>query len=303
MSWTSRKVAYQLGGEVIRGTFYLPGAKDGQPLPCVVLGHGWGMVAGGDLEEYAHAIVARGIAALTFDYRHLGKSDGQPRQHLDPNRQIEDFYAGISFVRSQPEIDGARIGVWGSSYGGGHALSVAATDPRVKCVVSQVPTISSWRAAKERMTTEAWTAQWDAFIADREAVFAGADMKTQKTVSDDPAERVTYPDNASFEYMASEGRRCPEWRDYTTLASVALARNYEPGSYLYRITSVPVLMIIADQDTTTPYQLQREAFDALTTTKKLLEVPGGHYSVYREHFQETSTAAADWFEAHLSIGS
>lgn len=300
MDVTSREVRYAVAGEEVVGTLHLP-AKFGRPrLGGVVLGHGWGMVAGGDLDDYARAIVARGLAALTFDYRNLGKSGGSPRQHIDPWRQVEDFRAGISFLRRRPEVDPERIGIWGSSYGGGHALAVTAIDPRVRCVVSQVPTISSWRAARSRMDDAAWVAQWAAFIADREATFGGAEPATIQSVSDDPSAAVAYRGEDSYIYMSSEGKRCPTWRNYTTLASLELARSYEPGSFLYRITDVPLLMIVARGDKTTPIDLQRDAYASLTTKKALLEVEGGHYSVYTEHFGKTSSAAADWFEIHLS---
>lgn len=257
------------------------------------------MVAGGDLDDYAIEIASRGIAALTFDYRNLGKSDGKPRQHLDPNKQVEDFKAAISFLRTQNTIDPDKIGIWGSSYGGGHVLTVAATDPRVRCVVSQVPTISSWRAAKSKLTPQAWENQWERFIKAREAAFSGETPSVQKTIGVNPDEVVSYPDRDSYNYMTTQGARCPEWKDYTTLSSLELARNYEPGVYIYRITETPVLMIIASRDTTTPHELQREAFAAMTCPKQLLEVEGGHYVVYQEEFEKTSNAAADWFVKHL----
>lgn len=299
MGLVSRSIEFTVDGDVVRGTFYLPEHLPNIVLPGVVFGHGWSMVAGGDLEDYAKAIVNKGFAALTFDYRNLGKSDGTPRQHIDPTKQVEDFKAGISFLRQQAEVDPERIGVWGSSYGGGHVLSIAATDPRVRCVVSQVPTISSWRAAKNRMEPALWKAQWQAFTDEREAIFTGSEMRTQITTSENPADNAAYPDKGSFVYMTSEGKRCPEWRNYTTLASLELARNYEPGAYIYRITDTPVLMIIASHDITTPHELQRDAFKDLSSTKQLLEVDGGHYSVYQEHFEKTSSAAANWFEKHL----
>ncbi|ACB96544.1 alpha/beta hydrolase [Beijerinckia indica] len=299
MAFTSRNVHYTVGSDDIVGTFYLPEDNGPRRVGCVVLGHGWGMVAGGDLEDYARAIVECGLAALTFDYRNLGKSGGMPRQHIDPWKQVEDFRAGISFVRSQREVDGERIGIWGSSYGGGHALTVTAIDPRVRCAVSQVPTINSWRAARARLDAAAWNAQQAAFIADREAVFAGAEPATIQSVSADPAASVAYRGEESYRYMSGEGQRCPEWRNHTTLASIELARGYEPGSYLRRITDVPLLMIVADRDTITPTDLQREAFASLATEKALLEVEGGHYAVYQEHFDKTSSAAAEWFASHL----
>lgn len=300
MSVRSSIVEFDVHGDPVVGTFYLPAGDESAGLPCVVLGHGWGMVAGGDLEDYAKAIVARGFAALTFDYRNLGKSGGAPRQHIDPWKQVEDFRAAISFVRAQPSVDAERIGIWGSSYGGGHVITVTALDSRVRCAVSQVPTINSWRAARERLDDAAWTARDRAFIADREAAFGGAPLTTVQTISDDPSRPAAYPDAASFNYMSGQSKICPEWKPFTTLASLELATSYLPGAYLERITDVPFLMIVADNDTTTPTHLQREGFGQLRSgTKKLLEVPGGHYTVYQEHFAQTSRAAADWFEDHL----
>ena len=75
----------------------------------------------------------------------MGASDGQPRQHIDPWDQIEDYKNAITYAENLPEIDPARIGIWGISYSGGHVLIVAATDPRVKSVVSNVPVIDGYQ--------------------------------------------------------------------------------------------------------------------------------------------------------------
>lgn len=293
-------VDFRSEGTTIRGTLYLPGKLPPAPLPCVVFGHGWGMVAGGDLEDFAALTVARGMAALTFDYRHLGKSDGVPRQHINPWQQVEDFRSAVSFVRHRAEVDADRIGVWGSSYGGGHVLVVAATDPRVKCAVAQVPTISGWQAAKRRMSAESFAAFQAALIADRENYSLGLAPALIQTVSDDPAVPAAYTDAASHAYMMGQAARCPDWLNFTTLSSLELARCYEPGAYAYRISETPLLMVVADQDRVTPVDLQRDTFARVPCLiKDLLEVPGDHYSVYGEHFSTTSTAAADWFDRYL----
>ena len=85
-----------------------------------------------------------GFAALIFDYRRMGASDGEPRQHIDPWDQIEDFKNAITFASNQPELDSDRIGIWGISYSGGHVLIIGATDPRVKAVVSNVAVIDGY---------------------------------------------------------------------------------------------------------------------------------------------------------------
>ncbi|MBU8867812.1 alpha/beta hydrolase [Paenarthrobacter sp. MMS21-TAE1-1] len=263
------------------------------------MAHGWGMVSGGDLEDYAGAIVGAGLAALTFDFRHLGASEGEPRQDIDPYRQIEDYRAAISYVRTRPEVEGERIGVWGSSYSGGHALVTAAIDRRVRCVVAQVPTISGWQAAQQRVSVGDLAAQREWFTRDREARFAGAKGQTITMISADPSEKVAYPGEESYDYMSAQGKICPNWRNEVSVRSLELARTYEPGAYIERIAPTPLLMIIADADTTTPTGLQQNAYQRAYHPKRLLLVPGGHYSVYTEHFEETSKAAAEWFGRHL----
>lgn len=297
---SSEKVEFRVDGSLVSGTFYTP-SDSGAPFPVVVMAHGWGMVSGGDLEDYAGALVGAGFAALTFDFRHLGASEGEPRQDIDPYRQIEDYRAAISYVRTRPETDGERVGVWGSSYSGGHALVTAAVDRRVRCVVAQVPTISGWRAAQQRVSAGDLAAQQEWFNTDREARFAGANGQTIPMISADPFEKVAYPGEESYDYMSAQGRICPTWRNEVTVRSLELARTYEPGAYIQRIAPTPLLMIVADADTTTPTDLQQEAYQRARHPKRLLMVPGGHYSVYTEHFTETSKAAVEWFRQHLEV--
>ncbi|MGO2733906.1 alpha/beta hydrolase [Psychrobacter sp.] len=87
----SEKIEFPIHGEFIRGTLYLPSNHTTNKLPGVVLAHGWAMTAGGDLEDYAQIIAQHNIICLTIDFRNLGASTGQPRQHLDPHQQIEDL--------------------------------------------------------------------------------------------------------------------------------------------------------------------------------------------------------------------
>ena len=74
----------------------------------------------------------------------MGASDGEPRQHLDPWKQIEDYRNAISYLETRPDIDSERIGAWGISYSGGHVLILGVIDPRVKAIVSNVPVIAGY---------------------------------------------------------------------------------------------------------------------------------------------------------------
>lgn len=293
-------IEFSVDGDIVRGTKYVPRGFEGL-LPAIVMGHGWSMVTGGDLEDYAAVVANRGLVVITFDFRHLGRSDGEPRQEINPYKQIEDFRGAISFARNCPEIDPDRIGIWGTSYSGGHALVVAAVDERVKCVVSQVPTISGYEAGLRRAPHEQAKGFRRLLEEDREARFRGEIPGTMQTVSATPGAKVAYPQQDSYEYMMFEGSRCSSWRNEVTLRSLELARQYEPGSYIRRIGPTPLLMIVADDDGLTPTDLQQDAFNQAHYPKELLLVEGGHYSVYTDHFDRTSSAAADWFEQNLAV--
>ena len=140
---SSQAVEFRSGGEVVRGDLYLP-EGDG-PFPVVVMAGGWCYVKELRQPQYAAEFVRRGFAALIFDYRYLGASDGEPRQHLDPWKQIEDYRNAISYLETRPDIDADRIGVWGISYSGGHVLILGVIDPRVKVIVSNVPVIDGYQ--------------------------------------------------------------------------------------------------------------------------------------------------------------
>ena len=105
-SGSAEKIEFRVVGSLVRGTLYTPSTAGG-PLPAVVMAHGWGLVSGGDLEDYASAFVGAGFAALTFDFRHLGASEGEPKQDMDPYRQT---LARSPTTTCQPKARSARTG-------------------------------------------------------------------------------------------------------------------------------------------------------------------------------------------------
>ena len=81
-----------------------------------------------------------------------------------------------------PEVDADRIGVWGSSYSGGHVLVLGAIDRRVKCVVWQVPLISGYRNARRMIRAD--------FIAGSAHVRRGSREPLRRAAAgDDPGRR------------------------------------------------------------------------------------------------------------------
>jgi dienelactone hydrolase len=92
------------------------------------MAHGYAGVRQHGIARFADAFAAAGFVVLLHDHRSFGVSGGEPRQDIDPWRQIADWRRAISYLESRPEVDASRIGIWGSSYAGGHSLVLGATD-------------------------------------------------------------------------------------------------------------------------------------------------------------------------------
>src|SRR5256885_834878 len=138
-----------------RAGLFMPAA--GRP-PLVILGHGLGATREYGLEPFGQRFADAGIAALVFTYRHSGDSGGEPRQLLDIERQLGDWAAALAYARTLEGIDGQRIALWGTSFGGGHVIEAAARDGAVAAVVSQCPFtdgLAATRAASPRSLVRA----------------------------------------------------------------------------------------------------------------------------------------------------
>jgi uncharacterized protein len=112
------------------------------PHPMVVLAHGFGANHTMALGRYEQHFAASGIGTLAFDYRHLGESEGLPRQRLSLRQHRQDIAAAIDFVRELPDADSGRVALWGTSLGAMHVLRVAADRTDVAAVVVQCPIVS-----------------------------------------------------------------------------------------------------------------------------------------------------------------
>ena len=135
--------------------------EEGEKLPAIVLCNGWGgtkafLMRSGIAPRFAQA----GYVVIDYDYRNWGDSDSrlvvrgempEPdkdgyvtvkaqaiREVVDPVDQQKDIDAAISYVYGEPMVDKDRIGIWGTSFGGGHVIYRAAHDGRIACVVAQV---------------------------------------------------------------------------------------------------------------------------------------------------------------------
>ena len=287
-------------GTVLRGWLYEPDA--GGPFPLVVMAHGFSAVKEMYLDDFAASFAEAGIGALVYDNRNLGASDGTPRGDIDPRAQIEDYRTAITFAQGLEGVDAERIGVWGSSYSGGHVLVVAAIDRRVKCVVSQVPLVAGLETARRLVRGDHFAGLRAAFDADRAARFGGEEpAMIPVTWENDPAEPCALPTADSHEFFFGPIlERAPSWQKLVTLRSVERFTEYEPQPCVPMISPTPLLLVVAAGDHLVPADLTLRAYESALEPKKLLVLPCGHFDAYvDEAFRTSSEVQCDWFRHHL----
>lgn len=139
-------VSFISGGHRCDGWLYHPG--DAGRHPCLIMGHGFGATRGAGLPDFAERFAEAGVAALVFDYRCLGSSQGEPRGLIDISQQREDYRSAIAYARGHDACDADRIAVWGTSFSGGHVLSVAAKDERIAGAVIMNPFVDGLAAVQ-----------------------------------------------------------------------------------------------------------------------------------------------------------
>ena len=159
-----RKATIISEGTRMAAELFILKENEDKALPTIIMCHGWGGVAE-KLRPDAVVFARAGYFVVAFDYRGWGASEGRVvpikplvrgkpgepivaevkeiREIVDPLDQTTDLANVIHWVHGEKQCDKKRIGLWGSSYSGGHVVYAAAKDQRVKATVSQVPGMDS----------------------------------------------------------------------------------------------------------------------------------------------------------------
>jgi fermentation-respiration switch protein FrsA (DUF1100 family) len=284
------------GGVKLRAWLFVPEGSGRRP--AITMAHGYAGVKEQGIEPFAKAFAEAGFVVLLHDHRGFGASEGAPRHDVDPWRQVADWRRAISYLESLDVVDAGRIGLWGTSYAGGHAIVLGATERRLRAVVAQVPTISGYEQGLRRIAPENVAAIEEMFAADDRAQLRGEPPRRQAIVSADPAVPASYRARDAIDFYLQP---VPPgaWENHVTVRSTRAARMYEPGHWIARVSPTPLLMVVATRDTITLTDLELAAYERALEPKRLVTIEGGHFDPYLSGFKVSSAAAVEWFRQHL----
>ena len=294
-----REVEFLSHGEIVRGDLYTPDTGSG-PFPIVVMAGGWCYVKEFRQPYYAEAFNEVGVAALVFDYRCLGASDGEPRQHIDPWNQIEDYRAAISYASALPEVDANRLGVWGISYSGGHTLIVGAIDRRVKSVISIVGVMDGYENMRRVHGRDGFRKFRALIEEDRERRYRGEPGGYMPmSVAEHWNEVCTWPfPEVRTIFSDLKATEAPRHEHRNTIESAELLTQYSVYPFIPRLLDTAVMMIVADEDDLTLWDKELEVYNMIPTARKRLAVIGGsdHMDIYSDlsHLEVAARIGVEW---------
>lgn len=250
---TCEVVLFDSHGTSCTAHVYRPAPRGDAPTPVVVMAHGFGAVQALRLPAYAERFAAAGYTVVTFDYRGFGDSAGQPRQVLDIAMQHQDWSAALALARSLDGVDPARVVAWGTSFAGGHVLTLAGRGEPLAAVIAQVPHVSGPAAA--RATGLAAVARL-APLALRDTVRAlrhREPLYIQSAGRPGETAAMTTPDaSPGLDRLRTDSGLEPgAYREDVAARIILRIALYSPRKVAAKITC-PVLFQIAEQDAITP---------------------------------------------------
>ena len=270
------------------------GEPEGRKLPTVIIAPGWGATAA-TYREDAVALARAGFLVMLFDYRGWGDSDGRVmlagprpaaggtftaevrelRGYIDPWEQVEDWFNAISYAAADPMVDAGRIGVMGSDLSGGHVVYLAAHEPRVKALVSQV---------------------------------TRGDLRPSKPYQPDPA-RAVADANAAASRLAAGQASHPGERARTPGAQGGGLIGAPVGNKVVRWEPVhdaddvtaPALFVLAEKEELFSNRANGQlACERVQGPRKMVILPKiTHYDIYVDGRTTAIDAAIDWFDHYL----
>jgi len=252
------------------------------------------------IPDVAEEFQLAGITALIYDPRSTGASEGQPRNEIDPTKQIEDYSDAATFLAGLPVVDPNCIGFWGMSFSATIALCAAALDKRGKFVIAICPLM-----AFEHGPAEQFSSILAKSMKDREFRLKGNKPFYLPLLSengDNPAGVGVWADKEVLDFiMNARERGNSTFESKITIQTYYKMVMWQPTGIMRYVSPTPVMMVVPELDKVSSPAEQVELFNSLSQPKKLHMALGkGHLNVLSgEDFPTLMKLQVDWLRSAL----
>ncbi|KIK58905.1 hypothetical protein GYMLUDRAFT_170445 [Collybiopsis luxurians FD-317 M1] len=293
--------------------FYKPDGPG--PFPVVVAGHGMTVIKEAGLATFGEHWARRtGFASLILDYRYFGESNGQPRDFLSLDYQLQDYKSVIQWAREKPETFRAdMIVVMGSAASGHTVARLLLQDPHLAGGMAHCPLLDGYEtimALPFNLRLTVW-ASLD-FIGGKlgfHPVFIPAVGKVGTFAM------LNTPSSWSGTLHIN---RCPPDNNYISMFSQGAkpflqAPNRVPARYVFDVLKSRagrelakahsrMLIVIAEEDDIFPSSIGRKVAAEAPEKVVLVEAPGGHFDIMEggRGFEANISAQVEFLQTLLS---
>jgi fermentation-respiration switch protein FrsA (DUF1100 family) len=288
-TFTSTDQGFDSHGVRCAARVYRPAAETSR-RPVVVMAHGFGAVRALRLYAYAERFAAAGYIVVVFDYRGFGDSEGEPRQLLSVRMQHQDWRAALGYARTLDGVDPQKVVAWGTSFAGGHVITLAGQGEPLAAIIAQVPHVSGPAAVRSTGLKAALKVTVPS-VRDVVGSWLGREPVLVDSVSTPGSVGMMTTPDAYPGMQALVHESGLDDGDYpqTVAARIALSIGaYSPRRWAARV-QCPALVQIVTHDTITPRPVAEAAAAAIRrSTVKVYE--GGHFDPYVDPLFESVIA-------------
>jgi uncharacterized protein len=260
---TKTRFTFQTKGETLVGNLFLP--EGGKPAGVVVAVGPLTSVKEQAAGTYAQAMAERGYAALAFDYRCFGESDGQPRQFESPEANIEDIRSAATALLADDRLTNLPLFGLGICFGAGPMVRSVAEDSRFRAFAG-VAGVYTDNAQTKAMMGETYQATIDRGRAAERKRRETGDTETIRAVAPDGGD-VAMPLREAYEFYGTPRGQVPNYVNRYAVQSSAYTLPFDARGAADTI-DVPVL-IVHSEEALTP-DLAHAFYAAVRTPKQEL---------------------------------
>ena len=257
-----------LDGLTLRGWLF-PGPQRG---PAIIMTPGFNLTKDMIIFEAGQFLNAAGFTVMGYDPRCIGKSDGLPRNDIQPFKNIEDYHDALTFLKMHKRdlVDPDRIAYWGYSFSGAVALCAAALDKRAKAVIA-CSTLTTWEFSK-------WKQVLAKAMKDRESQLAGNQAMYLPLLTETGEQPAGFGTGYQKEDVLGIIKRHasiePSFIPRTTLQTYYSMAAFRPMALMKFVNPTPVLLMTGEDDEISPPELQRSMiYDVFEGPKEFVSIP------------------------------
>ncbi len=300
---TRHDVQFSVNGTMLSAWLYMPERSIITPMPCIVMSHGFGGTKDCLLERYALRFNQAGFAVLTFDYRHFGESEGEPRQLFDVLSQLEDVKTAVAYARSRSEIDSEKIFLWGTSASGGYGLSIAAEDKKIAGIIAQCPGIDHDADSKLFIKREGIGTFIKLFVhAQRDKGRSRFGLSPHRIpIVGQPGTVAMLNAPGAFDGYSEILNESTTFRNEVCARLLFMLHGTDPNEAAKEV-QCPVLFIICEHDNLVSPNSHVKAAKALGNKATVKSFPIGHFDIYEgDCFEQAVQEKLNFLNETVSI--